>query len=513
MSDFDLGPILAGMHTPTDAIAGYAEPLSAVAGEEIRVACATSARRYDVRVVRSGAVEEEVWSAAGLPGVAHPIPSDASVNGCGWPVAFTVPTRPQWRSGCYLVRFRASEPEGPGGENEAFFVLRSASPGRSRRLLVLSTSTWAAYNHWGGPSYYTGGTASSTLRPLPKGFLDRPEPERFRNAVLAPEGDPEMHGWTMYALGRGVSAWSACAGWPNWERPFVAFCERAGIELEYATSHDLEAVPGLLDPYRLYLSVGHDEYWSWGMRDAVEDFVRRGGNAAFFSGNTAYWQVRFEAGGRRVDCFKFRFEEDPLFGTPQQQRTTTMWSDPLIGRPENGLTGVSFTRGGYLREGYGVPRGSGGYTVWRPEHWIFDGTDLRYGDLLGARHVVAGYEADGCELALVDGLPVATGRDGTPPGFEVLASSPAHLWVQEDKPGGLRLLGGTGDLEWVCRRLLGADTAENRRRLAHGNAVLGSFTRGGTTFTTGCTDWACGLVGGDEAVERITRNVIDRLSR
>ena len=34
------------------------------------------------------------------------------------------------------------------------------------------------------------------------------------------------------------------------------------------------------------LSVGHDEYWSWEMRDAVEGFVAAGGNVAFFSGNT-----------------------------------------------------------------------------------------------------------------------------------------------------------------------------------------------------------------------------------
>jgi hypothetical protein len=350
-------------------------------------------------------------------------------------------------------------------------------------------------------------------RPLPKGFLDRPEPERHRNAVLAPEGDPEMHGWTQYALGRGVSAWSACAGWPNWERPFVAFCEREGIDLEFAASHDLEAVRGLLEPYDLYVSVGHDEYWSSGMRDAVEGFVDAGGNAAFFSGNTAYWQIRFEDDGRRVVCFKFRFEEDPLLGTEQRHLTTTLWSDPILKRPENGLTGVSFTRGGYLREGYGVPRGSGGYTVWRPEHWAFEGTHLRYGDLLGAKHVVAGYEADGCELALDDGLPVPTGRDGTPPSFEVLATSPAHLWTQEDKPGGLRLLGGTGDLEWVCTRLLGSDTPGNRRKLAFGNAVMGSFVRGeGTVFTTGCTDWACGLAGGDPTVERVTRNVLERLA-
>ena len=38
--------------------------------------------------------------------------------------------------------------------------------------------------------------------------------------------------------------------------------------------------------YGLYLSIGHDEYWSAPMRDTVEGFIAGGGNAAFLSGNT-----------------------------------------------------------------------------------------------------------------------------------------------------------------------------------------------------------------------------------
>src|SRR3712207_222317 len=74
--------------------------------------------------------------------------------------------------------------------------------------------------------------------------------------------------------------------------------------------------------------------------------------------------------------------------------------------PENHLTGVSFSRGGYIRMGQAVPRASGGYTVWRPDHWAFEGTGLRYGDVLGADDFVAVYEVDGCELTTSpDGLP------------------------------------------------------------------------------------------------------------
>jgi hypothetical protein len=43
-------------------------------------------------------------------------------------------------------------------------------------------------------------------------------------------------------------------------------------------------------------------------------------------------------------------------------------------------------------------------------------------------------------------------------------------------------------------------------------ATLGLFQRGGTVFSAGTTDWALVLADGrDCKVERITRNVLDRL--
>ncbi|MDX1650398.1 MAG: DUF6605 domain-containing protein [Myxococcota bacterium] len=478
-------------------IAGYAWPQSVLPGEEVELFVSTTAPRFDVEVVRQGAEDEPVHAERGVPGCEHPVPEDVGSQGCRWPAALRIRAGADWRSGLHLVRLRTGE----GEQAEAFFVVRAARPGRT--LLVLSTSTWAAYNEWGGPSFYTGGHVSSLERPLPKGFLERPSPERFRAARVG-ELDPGEAGAYLKA---GYSFWVVSAGWSAWERLFARWAEREGIALDYAVSQDLDAIPGLLEPYTLYLSVGHDEYWSAGMRDAVEGFVERGGRAAFFSGNTAFWQIRWERGHRAAVGYKMDIQEDPVFGTSEERTLSTMWSDPLVGRPENHLTGVSFTRGGYAHL-ENAPHGSGGYTVWRPEHWAFEGLALRPGDLVGAEPVVVGYECDGCELQLVDGRPVPTGADGTPPDFQVLATAPAHLWESHERPAALPAR-GVGELDWVAERLGGADTAENRERFAHGRAVMGSFTRGrGAVFTTGCTDWAFGLE--DPAVARITRNVIGR---
>ncbi|MCB0100242.1 MAG: hypothetical protein KDE46_31140, partial [Caldilineaceae bacterium] len=59
--------------------------------------------------------------------------------------------------------------------------------------------------------------------------------------------------------------------------------------------------------------------------------------------------------------------------------------------------------------------------------------------------------------------------------------------------------------------LFGDHSAENVARLAHGNAVMASFTRGkGTVFNAGSADWAYGL-DADRLVQRVTENVVRKL--
>jgi len=48
------------------------------------------------------------------------------------------------------------------------------------------------------------------------------------------------------------------------------WAEGNGYTLDYAVNSDLEDHPELLQSYKLVLSVGHDEYWSSGMRDSLE---------------------------------------------------------------------------------------------------------------------------------------------------------------------------------------------------------------------------------------------------
>ncbi len=446
---------------PSLYVEGYANQVSYAPGEEVVLHVSTPAPTFSVAVSRVAADVREVLTKTGIPGSESPIPENASSHGCRWPEAFRFRIPDDWSSGYYAVRFSVADNGGKfvargrrTAESQAFFVVRPARPGATTKILLqLSTNTYNAYNNWGGGSLY--------------GFHGRAGLQGNRVSFHRP---PRSQ-------------------FENWERPFVAWAERSGFAIDYCVNGDLEFHPELLAHYRLVLSVGHDEYWSSPMRDHLEKFITGGGNVAFFSGNTCCWQVRSEEDGAALACWKQSFNLDPIFRQADKSLLSTLWSHHLVGRPENQLTGVGFLWGGYHKSHGQFMDGKGAFRVHHPDHWIFEGTGLKRDDEFGAKHTIVGYECDGCELEWKDGLPVPTRRDGTPDTFQVLASCPAR-WHPDD-------------CEWY-------DRWEQGRT---GNACLGVYTRGGTVFTCGSTDWAHGLRGGDEVTERVTKNILGRLSQ
>ncbi len=456
-----------------------------------------------------GGRREVVFSSHAVAADEHETPVDASSKGCGWPVALELNVDPTWRSGYYEVVMEIQVGE-KVRRDRAFFVVRPSSG--ARIVVALATNTWHAYNDFGGMNLYTGGTHVAMQRPMSAGYLDKP-PGKGRRVTGTGAPDPQNAAHVGYVQLNHLSSYAGSAGWPDWEMPFIEWAECEGFEMGVCTNADLETHPEVLDGASLYLSIGHDEYWSRGMRDTVEAFIARGGNAAFFSGNTSLWQVRIEGDDHDVIVgYKGFFKNDPLTKTDRESEVTTFWSDVVVGRPENHMTGVSFTRGGYHRIGRNVTAGLGGYTVHRAGHWMLDGTGLGYGDVLGAQATVVGYECDGCVFTYRDGLPYPTGEDGTPSTFEILGTCPTQHFTHESAPRPPKP-GEPSELEYIASRVFGTRDPEAMERIRHGHAVLGAYTNeaGATVITSGSTDWAHGLAGRDPQVERITRNVLNRL--
>ncbi len=433
-------------------VLGYANQVSVVAGDEISFHVSSSGAAFDMVVERVGAERTKVLEKSQIACATHPIPDRASSDGCNWPAALTITVPPDWTSGYYEATLKLTEDD-KSTHGKLFFVVRSSEPGKNTKILLeLSTNTYNAYTNWGGHSLYA--------------YHDRDGLQGHRISFDRPL-DSQYN---------------------RWELPFAKWAEQNGYTIDYASNCDLEFHPEILKHYNLVLSVGHDEYWSTPMRDHLEQYITDGGNVAFLSGNTCCWQVRSEDNGRAWTCWKEWYVRDPLYRRGDPKLLSTLWSHHLIGRPENQLTGVGFLWGGFHRSHGQFTDGSGAFEVHRPEHWLFEGTELKRGDHFGGEDTIVGYECDGCEIEWVDGLPSPTHRDGTPESFTILGTAPAR-WAPDD-------------CYWYDRF--------PKDRV--GNAVLGTYTRGGTVVTVGTTDWAHGLAGDDPNVVTITRNILDRLS-
>jgi len=447
-------------HASQYPIEGYPDGQSFTQGDIINFHVSSEIERYHVTIQRIGASRETVWQRDIDNGTRHRIPADVSAQGCAWPVSFSFTVPAGWKSGYYEVFFGATDADNKEQWIEgrtSFFVIRAKKTGTTAKILLqLTTNTYNAYDNWGGHSLYAYNSEGE--RPGRKVSFSRP-------------------------ISSG--AW-------EWEVPFIQWAERNGYDLDYAVNSDLELHPEMLDHYQLVVSVGHDEYWSAPMRDTIERFISNGGNLVFFGGNSLTWQVRLENEGTEMVAWKEAYREDPLYHPEgNSPLLSTLWSHPLVNRPENQLVGAGTMFGGMHRSKGQYMDGSGAFTVYRPDHWVFARTGMKQGAQFGAKDRIVGYECDGCDHTFVSGRPVPTRRDGTPEDFLILALAPAS-WAPD---------------EWGWY-----ERWESGRT---GNACMGihRVPGGGTVFTAATTGWAHGLRGKDPMVEIITRNVLDRLSK
>jgi hypothetical protein len=247
------------------------------------------------------------------------------------------------------------------------------------------------------------------------------------------------------------------------------------------------------------------------MRDAVDAYVEAGGKAARFAGNFL-WQIRIEDEGRTQVCYKYRARaEDPLYTSEDRALTTTAWESIEVGRPGASTFGVNALRGMYVGWAGAAPRHAGGFTVYRPEHWAFAGTDLYYGDVFGAPSRIFGYEVDGLDYTVKDGLPVAVGTDGAPAGIDIIAMGVAVMAEENHGERGVVHFLGDDDLRFAAAAIHGEATPEAMEKRRRGSGMIVSFRKGkGEVFTAGTCEWVAGLIDRDPFVERITRNVLDR---
>ena len=492
------------------------------AGETVDLHVSSTAPVFRLDIVRDGGAETKVMTRAGLAARFQDTPDQCSVDGCGWETTFEFRVPTDWLSGAYRVTLTAEGRDGAPISCHHLFIVKPTLGRKPGRILqVAATGTWTAYNTWGGSNHYQGITGPnrdqyspivSTQRPFCRGFVVLPpDAPRVPLEISTPPATAPRYPHMEWAFATGHSKKYASSGWASYDSHFFRWAERAGYDVDLVSQHELHFEPEILDGYDCAVFVGHDEYWTWEMRDAVDFWVGLGGRAARFAGNFM-WQTRLEDEGRRQVCYKYRARaEDPVYRSGDVTRATNSWEVPEIGRPGAATFGLNATYGLYAGWGGCAPRGVRGFPVYRPEHWAFAGTGIYYGDLLGADGHVFGYEVDGLDYVIKGGLPEPTGVGGAPKGLQILALGMSSLKEESADIAADDQFLSDADAKFVAEVLVGNDSAGAVEKVKRGAGMIVNFPRGkGEVFHAGSCEWVAGLLRGDAMVEKVTANVLDR---
>jgi hypothetical protein len=307
-------------------IQGFATDISVNAGQPINFKIDTNASNYTIAIYRTG-----WYQGLGARKIADVTPlafrqsqpqclNDAATGlyDCGtWAVSATWQVPPTAVSGVYVALLRRPD---NGASSHITFIVRSDGS-HSDVVFQTSDTTWQAYNDYGGSNFYYGTNGRAY-----KVSYNRP---------VATRGGPA--GRDFYFSN---------------EYPMVRFLEKNGYDISYISGIDTHRSGAQLLNHKVFLSVGHDEYWSGPQRANVEAARDAGVNLQFLSGNEMYWRTRIEpspvdsAAGRTITSYKETWANEKIDPSPQWTGT---WRDPRFasqanggGLPENGLTGTMY---------------------------------------------------------------------------------------------------------------------------------------------------------------------------
>ena len=315
-----------------DTIQGFATSISVNKGETVHFKVDTTATSLNIDVYRlgyyGGMGARKMAAFTNVAGRSQPncLTNDSTgLIDCGnWTEtgAWTVPATAV--SGVYVAKLTRID---TGGTSHIVFVVRD-DQAQADVLFQTSDTTWQAYNTYGGNSLYVGGPGTNPGRAY-KVSYNRPITTRRTSAE-------------DFVF--------------NAEYPMIKYLEANGFNVSYSTGVDTDRTGATeLLRHKIFLSVGHDEYWSGPQRANVEAARAAGVNLAFFSGNEVFWKTRWESSidgantpYRTLVCYKETHANARI--DPQDPPTWTgTWRDPRFsppsdgGRPENALTGTIFT--------------------------------------------------------------------------------------------------------------------------------------------------------------------------
>jgi hypothetical protein len=332
------------------SIQGFATDISVNVGQRIDFKIDTSASSYTIDIYRTGWYRglgarfiASVSPSATLPQTQPNCITDVTTElyDCGnWAVSASWNVPATAVSGVYVAKLTRTN----GESSHITFIVRDDA---STSDIVFQTSdpTWHAYNTYGGSDFYAGGANGRAYK------VSYNRPFNTRGS----------------AGGRDFYFGAEYAG--------VRFLERNGYDVSYMAGVDSDRRGNLIRNHKVFLSVGHDEYWSGAQRANMTAARDAGVNLQFLAGNEGYWRARYEASAdssrtayRTLVTYKETWANAKI--DPNAQWTGT-WRDPRFasranggGMPENELIGTAYMVN-FSDLALTVQQAEGRYRLWR----------------------------------------------------------------------------------------------------------------------------------------------------
>lgn len=233
------------------------------------------------------------------------------------------------------------------------FIVKNVSETKGNIVMVHPSNTDNGYNSIGGKSYYLPSSANRAR------VLSKARPWAF----------PQQGNLTQ----------------------FYKWIRKQPFQIDYISDEDLENFDNIKS-YSLVLIVGHSEYWTRKARENFDKFVDSGKNALLLTGNTMYWQVRYDSKDPSLQiCHKYdALTTDPINNVLLK---TASWEEPKLNYPQLNTIGLSYyAYGGFSKHEDGFK----GYKITKPSSYIFNSTNLSFGDIVK----FIGWEYDGGPIVM-----------------------------------------------------------------------------------------------------------------
>ncbi|WP_109209662.1 MULTISPECIES: DUF4082 domain-containing protein [Microbacterium] len=358
------------------SIQGFATDISVNAGSRIDFKIDTDARAYDIDIYRTGWYQglgarfiTSVPVTAQLPQNQPECISDVTTElyDCGtWGVSASWNVPADAVSGVYVAKLTRAD---DGGSSHIIFIVRKDG-NTSDVLFQTSDTTWQAYNTYGGSSFYQGAALGRGYKLSYNRPFNTRRPDTARDFYFSSE----------FAT--------------------VRFLERNGYDMSYIAGVDTDRRGGELLNHDVFLSVGHDEYWSGAQRANIMAARDAGVNLQFLTGNEGYWRTRYEPAAdgsntpyRTLVSYKETWANGKIDPAPEWTGT---WRDPRFAdatkgghSPENALTGTMY----FVNDddlAVTVSAAEGKYRMWRNTNL----TSLAAGTTAALAPHTVGYESN-----------------------------------------------------------------------------------------------------------------------